>query len=174
MKTPIKRCPLLTSTLSGTRILMEVSPTGAIRHETLLQRYLGFMPSGDTPLNNPDRNKMPRCMLSLTRTTLEAGFNISSFAWDDESMALFYALNVPNGTNVRSGTYIGGAYYSDTEQFMRPTDPSITYFGPERATGVQVEPAPFKTGHALGQFPLKGFEQPQDLFAWRAAEDRSD
>jgi adenylate cyclase len=27
---------------------------------------------------------------------------------------------------------------------------------------------------SLGQFPLKGFEQPQDLFVWRAEEDRGD
>jgi adenylate cyclase len=28
--------------------------------------------------------------------------------------------------------------------------------------------------HSLGQFPLKGFDQPQDLSVWRARDDRSD
>jgi hypothetical protein len=151
---PIKRCKMLKSTLSGTRILSEISQSGSIRHETLLQRYLDFLPSGDTNLQNPDIDKMPRCMLSLNESALVSGFSISSFAWDEESMALFYALNLVDGRTARSRTYIGGAYYPDFTTFLQPTKPQITHFGPDRKAGIQVEPAPFKTGHALGNYFL--------------------
>jgi hypothetical protein len=154
INSPIKRCALLKSNLNGTRILMEVSPTGTIRYEKLLQGYLDFIPSGDANLHDPDVNKLPRCMLHLTQPSLQTGFDISSFAWDDVSMALFYALNVSGGTSVRQGTFIGGAYYSDFNSFLLPKQADITHFGPEKTTGVRIEPPPFKTGHDLGNIYL--------------------